>query len=111
MDIPFTVIDWKDIPARTYEGKGGMVTQQAKEYHGLRIRIVEYSPGYFADHWCEKGHIVHCLKVSFESEMESGEKFSILKGLTYVVTDQMSSHRSRTDEGCRLFIVDGEFLI
>ena len=80
------------------------------QFHGLRIRIVEYSPGYLADHWCTKGHIVHCLEGEFESELQNGKRFLLKKGMTYVVSDEVSSHRSTTKNGVKLLIIDGDFL-
>ena len=77
---------------------------------GLRLRIVEYSPGYLADHWCKKGHIVYCLEGSFVSEMQNGESFSLSKGMSYIVSDEISSHRSLSKEGVKLLIIDGAFL-
>jgi hypothetical protein len=71
---------------------------------------VEYSEGYLADHWCKKGHIVHCLEGELESEMKGGEKFLLTCGMTYIVTDEMSSHRSVTKERVKLLIIDGDFL-
>jgi quercetin dioxygenase-like cupin family protein len=72
--------------------------------------MVEYSKGYFADHWCQKGHIVHCLEGEFVSEMQGGEKFTLTQGMTYIVSDDLSSHRSITKEGVKLLIIDGDFL-
>ena len=77
---------------------------------GLRLRVVEYSAGYVADHWCKKGHIVYCLEGSFVSELQNGESFSLGKGMTYIVSDNLSSHRSSSKEGVKLLIIDGEFL-
>jgi hypothetical protein len=71
---------------------------------------VEYSAGYLADHWCKKGHIVHCLEGEVCSELESGGKTMLTKGMTYVVSDDLSSHRSSTVDGVKLLIVDGDFL-
>jgi mannose-6-phosphate isomerase class I len=71
---------------------------------------VEYGAGYLADHWCTKGHIVHCLEGSFMSELENGETFLLSKGMSYVVSDDMSSHRSSSKEGVKLLIIDGDFL-
>jgi len=76
----------------------------------LRIRMVEYSPGYLADHWCKKGHIVHCLEGEFISELETGEEFKLTKGMTYIVSDELSSHRSISKTGVKLLIIDGDFL-
>ena len=110
MNIPFTKVDWSDIIKNENHGMSGTVFQQVIQYPGLRIRIVEYSAGYISDHWCQKGHIVHCLEGSFESEMEEGEKFDISEGMSYVVSDEMSSHRSSTLNGVKLLIIDGDFL-
>jgi len=63
-----------------------------------------------ADHWCQKGHIVHCLDGEFVSEMQDGEVFVLSKGMMYVVSDDMSSHRSRSVNGVKLLIIDGDFL-
>jgi len=109
-NIPFQVIDWSDIPKELHEGLQGTSFWQILQLPELRIRIVEYSPGYLADHWCRKGHIVHCLKGSFISELQTGESFQLSEGMTYVVSDEMSSHRSKSTAGVRLLIIDGDFL-
>ncbi len=109
-NIPFQTIDWKDIPKTEHRGEPGIAYWQTMQFEGLRIRIVEYSKGYIADHWCTKGHIVHCLDGDFVSELITGEKFILKKGMTYVVTDELSSHRSSTENGVKLLIIDGDFL-
>ena len=80
------------------------------QFDGLRIRMVEYSNGYMADHWCKKGHIVHCLDGEMKSELQNGEIFTLTKGMSYVVSDDLSSHRSSTEKGVKLMIIDGDFL-
>ena len=109
-DIPFQVIDWLQIPKTEHAGENGVAFWQTLQLYGLRIRIVEYSPGYLADHWCKKGHIVHCLEGEFVSELQDGKKYSLKKGMTYVVSDELSSHRSSTKKGVKLLIIDGDFL-
>ncbi len=108
--IPFTVINWNDLPVHKKPGSTGESISQVVDYPGLRVRIVEYSAGYLADHWCRKGHIIHCLEGSFTSELETGDRFELKAGMSYIVSDDASSHRSSTAEGCRLLIIDGEFL-
>jgi hypothetical protein len=88
----------------------GTAFWQTQQWNGLRVRKVEYSTGYLADHWCQKGHIVHCLEGSFISELTTGEKIVLSKGDTYVVSDNLSSHRSITEQGACLLIIDGDFL-
>jgi hypothetical protein len=109
-NIPFQTIDWTKIPRTEYNGESGTAYWQTVQFEGLRIRIVEYSKGYLADHWCKKGHIVHCLEGEFVSELQDGNRFILTKGSTYVVTDGLSSHRSYTKDGVKVLIIDGDFL-
>lgn len=108
--ILFNLIDWNAISKTEHKGETGTAYWQTVQFPGLRIRIVEYSKGYLADHWCKKGHIVHCLEGEFVSELENGEKSVLTKGMTYVVSDELSSHRSYTENGVKVLIVDGDFL-
>ena len=110
MNIPFQTIDWNVITNTKYNGETGIAYWKTKEFDNLRIRIVEYSPGYLADHWCQKGHIVHCLDGDFVSELDNGEVFILAKGDTYIVSDNLSSHRSISKNGVKLLIIDREFL-
>ena len=109
-NIPFQTIDWTSIPKTEHKGETGTSYWQTIDFHGLRIRIVEYSIGYTADHWCQKGHIVHCLEGEFISELQDDKEITLSKGNTYVVSDGMSSHRSITKGGAKLMIIDGNFL-
>jgi hypothetical protein len=109
-NIPFQTIDWSLIPETEHKGEKGTAWWQTLHYNGLRLRMVSFSRGYVADHWCEKGHIVHCLEGAFVSESANGEKFSLQKGMTYIVSDKMSSHRSLSEDGVKLLIIDGTFL-
>jgi len=109
-EIPFQSIDWSTIQRTEYKGESGTAFWQTVQFHGLRIRLVEYSKGYMADHWCDKGHIVHCLEGEFVSELQNGEKFTLTQGMTYVVSDNLSSHRSSTKNGVKVMIIDGDFL-
>ena len=109
-NIPFQTINWADVPKVEFKGEKGTAYWQTIQYNGLRIRIVEYSPGYIADHWCKKGHIVHCLEGDFTSELQNGQQFKLSKGMSYVVSDELSSHRSITQNGVKVLIIDGDFL-
>ena len=109
-NIPFQTIDWTLIEKVEYKGEIGVAFWQTTQFDGLRIRLVEYSNEYLADHWCQKGHIVHCLDGEFISELKTGEKIKLTKGETYVVSDELSSHRSVSQNGVKLLIIDGDFL-
>lgn len=109
-NIPYQTIEWSMIPETVHPGEQGVALWQTVQLPGLRVRIVKYSKGYLADHWCRKGHIVHCLEGEFTSELQDGESFVMKQGMTYVVSDDLSSHRSSTETGVKLLIVDGDFL-
>ncbi len=110
LNIPFQTIDWSIIPKTEHKGDTGIAYWQTVQFEGLRVRLVEYSKGYVADHWCEKGHIVHCLEGEFSSELENDTNHVLKKGMTYIVSDELSSHRSVTKNGVKLLIIDGGFL-
>ncbi|NOT38108.1 MAG: DHCW motif cupin fold protein [Saprospiraceae bacterium] len=109
-NILFQKIDWNSIEKIVYKGETGVAFWQTIQFTGLRIRIVEYSNGYSADHWCQKGHIVHCLEGEFISELKTGEEIKLTKGESYIVSDELSSHRSICENGVKLLIIDGDFL-
>ncbi|WP_419175377.1 DHCW motif cupin fold protein [Desulfosediminicola sp.] len=109
-NIPFQTIDWSKIPKNEHKGETGVAYWQTLQFDGLRIRIVEYSAGYVADHWCQKGHIVHCLEGEVTNEQEEGISSVLTSGMSYIVSDDLSSHRSVTKNGVKLMIIDGDFL-
>ncbi len=109
-NIPFQIVDWSSVEPVEYAGETGKAYWRTKQYGGLRVRIVEYSAGYLADHWCRKGHIVHCLEGSFINELSTGEKTLMIAGMTYVVSDELSSHRSTSEGGAKLMVIDGDLL-
>ncbi len=109
-EILFTTTDWNALPATRHPGETGFALWKTIQYQGLRIRLVEYSPDYLADHWCEKGHILLCLEGEMLTELSTGEQFTLTKNMSYQVSDALSSHRSSTKTGAKLFIVDGDFL-
>ncbi len=109
-NIPFQTIDWSATEKIEYKGEKGSAFWQTSEFSGLRIRLVEYSAGYLADHWCPKGHIVHCLEGEFITELSTGELIKLKKGETFIVSDELSSHRSVSENEVKLLIIDGDFL-
>jgi mannose-6-phosphate isomerase class I len=109
-NIPFQTIDWSQIPKTEHKGETGTSYWQTIEFPGLRLRVVEYSPVYKADHWCEKGHFIYCLEGNFINELKDGTQTKLKAGMSYIVSDQLSSHMSFTKEGVKILIVDGDFL-
>ena len=105
-DIPFEVITWDQLASAEHPGATGMARWRTRQLGKLRVRMVEYSPGYTADHWCEKGHILLCLEGTLHTELADGRTVVLTPGMSYHVADGASPHRSSTPTGARLFIVD-----
>lgn len=108
--IPFQTTDWDNVPATEHPGETGMAYWKTLQLGGLRIRVVEYSTNYKADHWCQKGHIIFCIEGEMLTELSDGQEYTLRKGMSYQVSDNLSSHRTSSKEGVKLFIVDGDFL-
>jgi hypothetical protein len=105
-DAPFQTIDWSNIAPTEHPGEHGLAHWRTREVGNVRVRIVEYAPGYLADHWCERGHVVHVLDGELVTELRDGRRFTLAAGATYVVADGDGAHRSSTARGARLLIVD-----
>jgi len=104
--IPFGTTDWSQVEPTEHKGESGMAYWRTREFGGIRVRMVEYTPGYLADHWCSRGHILLCLEGQLETELKDGRKFTLHPGMSYQVADDMEPHRSCTAVGAKLFIVD-----
>jgi len=106
LDIPFGVTDWSGVVTTEHPGISGMAYWRTIQCGDIRVRMVEYSPGYLADHWCSKGHILLVLEGELHTELDDGRTFILKTGMSYQVADGAEPHRSSTDTGARLFIVD-----
>lgn len=104
--FPFRTLDWSTVPRDEHPGETGMAYWQVQQLHTIRVRKVEYSAGYVADHWCSKGHVILCLEGEMETELADGRRFKLHPGMCYFVGDNNEAHRSSTRTGCKLFIVD-----
>lgn len=105
-DIPFGTTDWSSVERTEHKGDSGMAYWRTRNFGTIRVRMVEYTPGYVADHWCSKGHILMCLEGELETELADGRVFVLKPGMSYQVADAAEPHRSRTAGGAKLFIVD-----
>ncbi|MFN4237697.1 MAG: DHCW motif cupin fold protein [Vogesella sp.] len=105
-DIPFGTTDWAAIPRTEHPGDSGTAWWRTCQFGTVRVRMVEYSPGYLADHWCHKGHILLCLSGELHTELADGRRFVLTPGTSYQVADNAEPHRSSTPLGATLFIVD-----
>jgi hypothetical protein len=104
--IPFGTTDWSAIEATRHPGESGFALWRTCQFGAIRVRMVEYSPGYRADHWCSKGHILLCLQGELHTELQDGRRFVLRPGMSYQVADHAEPHRSWTGPGATLFIVD-----
>lgn len=110
MNIHFQITEWDKVPVTSTPGASGTVTMRTQQLGDLRIRMVEYSANYLADHWCQKGHLVFVLEGELINELENGATMVMKAGSSYAVSDGLSSHRSRTTGPVKLLVVDGGFL-
>ena len=104
--IPFESTDWSEVEVSEKPGETGFVRSRVRQFGDLRVRMVEYSPGYRADHWCAKGHVLLCLAGELHTELDDGRTIVLKPGMSYQVADDASRHRSSTATGAQLFIVD-----
>ena len=105
--IPFGTTDWNTVEPTKHPGETGTATWRTRHFGTIRVRMVEYTPGYKADHWCSKGHVLLVLEGKLTTELQDGRKVELLPGMSYQVADDGDSpHRSVTATGAKLFIVD-----
>lgn len=106
LDIPFGTTEWSLIKKTEHQGATGIAYWSTQSFGSIRVRMVEYTPGYLADHWCSKGHILLCLEGVLRTELEDGRTFALTPGMSYQVADGAEPHRSFTEIGAKIFIVD-----
>jgi hypothetical protein len=105
-DVPFGTTDWSKVETTVHPGERGTAYWRTIEIGSIRVRMVEYTPGYLADHWCSKGHVLLCVEGRLETELADGRRFVLTPGVSYHVADGAEPHRSSTEQGAKLFIVD-----
>jgi quercetin dioxygenase-like cupin family protein len=104
--FPFSITDFNALEPTIHQGTTGYAAWKTLHKDDVRIRLVTYSPNYLADHWCSKGHIIFCVEGAMETELDNGTKHLLTKGNIYTVGDNSDAHRSYSEHGCTLFIVD-----
>ena len=105
-NISFGTSDWSQIASTQHAGETGTAYWRTQQFDDIRVRMVEYSPGYHADHWCTKGHILLCLEGELHTELADGREFLLTAGMSYQVGDGAMAHRSSAPFGAKLFVVD-----
>src|SRR5665647_1800475 len=105
-EVPFGIMDWSAIAPTEHPGETGKAYWRTLEVGNIRVRMVEYTPGYLADHWCSRGHVLLVLEGELVTELDDGRKFTLTPGTSYHVADEVNPHCSYTEKGAKLFIVD-----
>lgn len=105
-NIPFETTDWSQVASTEHPGTSGVATWRTRQFGEIRVRMVDYSPGYVADHWCEKGHILLCVDGALHTELSDKRAVILTPGMSYQVADGAAPHKSSAPTGARLFIVD-----
>ncbi|WP_114764600.1 DHCW motif cupin fold protein [Vibrio rhodolitus] len=105
-NLPFGITEWENVEVTQHSGETGVALWRTKHFGELRVRMVEYSENYLADHWCSKGHILFCLSGELTTELDDGRVFVLKPGMSYQVADNAEAHRSSTRIGAKLFVVD-----
>jgi quercetin dioxygenase-like cupin family protein len=106
IDVNFCITDWSEIEKKEYSGKIGKSIWRLFEEGNIRVRIVDYLPGYQADHWCNRGHIGYVLEGELICELNDGRIYKLQPGMSFQVADNAEAHLARTDIGARVFLVD-----
>jgi hypothetical protein len=104
--IPFGITDWSTVERTEHKGERGVAYWRTRQFGDIRVRMVEYTPGYMADHWCVKGHILLCTAGELHTELKDGRRVALSPGMSYQMSDDAEPHRSHTGVGATLFIVD-----
>lgn len=105
-DIPFGTTDWSSVEPTAHKGETGMAYWRTCHFGAIRVRMIEYTASYLADHWCVKGHILFCLSGQLHTELEDGRMYVLKPGMSYQVADHAEPHRSSAPLGAKLFVVD-----
>lgn len=105
-NLPFGTVDWNDVEATTHAGSRGEARWRTRQFGDVRVRMLEYSAGYAADHWCSKGHFLLCLEGELHTQLADGRSFTLRPGMSYQVADDAEPHRSSTRTGARLYVID-----
>ena len=105
-NLPFGTVDWSQVEVTSHAGTAGHANWRTRQFGEVRVRMLEYSPGYLANHWCSKGHFMLCLDGELDTELADGRRFRLTAGMSYHVADAAEPHRSSTLTGARLYVVD-----
>lgn len=106
-NVPFSVTDWETLPAVEHKGESGTSFWRTFEAGNLRVRVVDYSPGFRSDHWCPRGHVLYVLNGEVTIALKDGREFVLKAGTSFQAEDdQVNPHLAWSVSGARVFLVD-----
>ena len=104
--LPFGTVDWNQVEPTLHPGASGHARWRTRQFGEVRVRMLEYSAGYVADHWCSKGHFLLCLEGELDTELADGRHITLKPGMSYHVADGAEPHRSMSRTGAKLYVID-----
>ena len=68
-NMAFQITDWTAVERTAHPGERGTAYWRTRHFGDIRVRMVEYTADYLADHWCDKGHILLCLQGELHTQL------------------------------------------
>lgn len=99
-------INWELSQAEKSLGTSGFVFSKSVDLGTIRMRQLSFSENYEADHWCEKGHIIHVLAGELIIEYQDGSQVTIPTGQSLILGDSISLHKAKTESESTVLIID-----
>ncbi len=106
-NVPFVVTTWPDVPPMEHKGETGMSYWKVFEQGNIRVRIVEFEPGFKADHYCPRGHVLLVLEGEVRIRLKDGKEYKLTPSMSFQASDdEANPHYVYSDKGGKVFIVD-----
>jgi hypothetical protein len=104
--LPLEATDWGSVEEERQPGATGHAISKTRSYADVRVRFIEYTPGYLADHWCSKAHVIYCIAGEISIELDNGHRLNVRKGMSLATEQDGTRHRLSSDIGAVIFVVD-----
>ena len=99
--------DWSSLVSESVEGLSGNSRSKSIKYGNIRMRTMEYSPGFEADHWCPRGHIIFVLEGEITIKLKDETEQKISKGMSFICGDnETNPHMVYSKKGAFVIIID-----
>jgi len=105
-NINTQLIDWESTAPIETKGKTGVNTAHEFSSGGYKIRLLVYSSNYESDHWCEKGHIIHCIEGSMMLKIKDRKDIYLSAGKSLLLGEGDHHMAVTGDVSAKIFIID-----